>query len=141
MAKKKQQSEDQKPDRTKKVPFQRQLSCHLTREEVEQRADESARLVERRDHFEAELKSAQKSGKAQLSEMDAELRRVSTEVRDKATVRLVDCDRVQDWDAGTVTEVRRDTGEVISSRKMTDEEKQRELDLGDGDVDKEFDDQ
>src|SRR3972149_385804 len=139
MAKKKPQSDESKQEHVRKEPFQRQLSCQLTREEVEERARESAQLLERRDQFEDELKSAQKSGKARLTEMEAELRRLATEVRDRAVLRLTQCERRLDYDAGTVSEVRGDTGEVIQTRKMTDDEKQRELDLGGGDVDKEFD--
>jgi len=138
MAKKKPQNEESKgQEHVRKEPFSRQLSCQLTREEVEERARESAQLLERRDQFDDELKSAQKSGKARLTEMEAELRRLATEVRDRAVLRLTQCERRLDYDAGTVSEVRGDTGEFIQTRKMTEEEKQRELDLG-GDVDKEF---
>ena len=130
---------DEEQQHVRKQQFQRQLQCALTIEEWNRRANESARLIERRDQFEAELKSAQKSGKAQLSEMDAELRRINTQIRDRAELRLVQCERVLDYDAGLVSEVRTDTGEVMGSpRKMTDEETQRGFEFGDGDLDEEF---
>lgn len=136
MAKKK-QDEEQKPNvRTER--FQRQLLCDLSREEVEERATEAARLIDQLDQQEADMKAAQKAAKARIEESETQLRRVSGEVRDRATIRLTDCQRVFDWDKGEVREIRSDTGEVMATRPMSDEEKQKGFDFSDGSVDDEF---
>jgi hypothetical protein len=115
----------------KRVPFTRDLSCALTREEVEERAQEAAALLERRDQKEADLKEQQKRWKNEISQLDVEHRIVSSEVRSKSTVRPVECERVFDYDSGKVREVRLDTLETLHTRNMTDSERQRDLDLGD----------
>lgn len=115
----------------KRVPFTRELECALTREEVEEKAQEAASLLERRDQKEADLKEQQKRWKNEISQLDVEHRIVSSEVRSKSTVRPVECERVFDYDAGKVREVRLDTFETLHTRNMTDSERQRDLDLGD----------
>jgi hypothetical protein len=128
----------EKPDRVRVIPFQRQLSCTLTREELLCKGSEQSALLSRRDGIEEALKAAQKAGKAQIAETEASMRRVSGEVRDRAELRLVQCERRIDWEHGTVTEIRCDTGEEVSSRHLSEDEKQKELDFGDGDVESEF---
>lgn len=120
------------PDENKKrVTFSRDLTCALTREEVEERAQEAAALVERRDQKEADFKEQAKRWKNEISALDVEHRIVSSEVRSRTTVRNVECERVFDYTAGLVIETRTDTGEVINSRKMTDSERQTTMGLGD----------
>lgn len=128
----------EKTERVKRVPFQRQLSCTLTRDQLLVKGSEQASYLSQRDGIEASLKAAQKAGKAQIDEVEASMRRVAGEIRDRAELRLVGCTRVHDWEHGTVTEYRDDTGEEVSSRRMGEDEKQREMDFGDGDVDSEF---
>ncbi len=115
----------------KRVTFSRDLTCALTREEVEERAQEAAALVERRDQKEADFKEQAKRWKNEISQLDVEHRIVSSEVRSKSTVRPVECERVFDYAAGLVIETRTDTGEVINSRKMADADRQKDLGLGD----------
>lgn len=123
------QSEEERNE--KRVPFTRELSCGLTREEVEERAQEAASILERRDQREADLKEQQKRWKNEISQLDLEHRILSSEVRSKTTTRAVECERIFDYDAGKVTEMRRDTGEVLHTRNMNDTERQKDLDLGD----------
>jgi hypothetical protein len=129
---------DEQPERVKRVTFQRQLSCALSRDQLLNKGSEQAAMLSQRDGIEAALKAAQKAGKAQIDEVEAAMRRVAGEIRDRAELRLVGCVRAHDWERGTVTEYRDDTGEEIASRRMSDDEKQREMDFGDGDVDSEF---
>lgn len=134
MAKKKQQSESEQmteeQKNEKRVPFTRELKCALTREEVEERAQEAASVLERRDQREAELKEEAKRWKNVIAQLDVEFRMLSSEVRNKATTRSVECERVYDYDAKKVTEFRRDTGEVLHVRNMAESECQKDLDLG-----------
>lgn len=115
----------------KRVPFVRDLSCALSREEVEERAQEAAAVLERRDQKEQDFALEKKRWKNELDKMDAEHRILSAEVRSKTTTRAVECERVFDYDVGKVVETRCDTGEWIYTRNMADSERQKDLDLGD----------
>lgn len=108
-------------------PFQRNLRCKLTQEELTDRSQRAAHLLGERDHKDEELKAASKHGRAQIAELDAELRRVSSEVRDGATYREVRCERRYVFRTGMIQEVRMDTEEVIAERAMTERERQMEL--------------
>lgn len=126
-----QASTDAVDENKKRVTFSRDLTCALTREEVEERAQEAASLIERRDQKEADFKEQAKRWKNEIRQLDVEHRLVSSEVRSRTTVRNVECERVFDYAAGLVIETRSDTGEVINSRKMADAERQKDLGLGD----------
>lgn len=112
----------------KTEPFQRQLRIALTDVEVAGRADRLAHLVVQVEQKEDDRKAANTAAKSQIEELSAELKRVSTEVRDKATYGTVQCERRHDYRMGKIVEVRTDTGVVLHERAMSFEEKQLELD-------------
>jgi len=68
-----------------------------------------------------------KQANAQIEELEAEMHRLSLEVRDGGTYREVPCERRYIYRTGNVQEVRTDTGDVLSERAMTDRERQLEL--------------
>jgi hypothetical protein len=115
----------------KRVQYTRELTCPLSREEVEERAQQAAALVERMDQRTAELKEQAARAKNEIHQLDLEHRALSSEVRSKTAVRPVACERIFDYDSGRVVETRLDTGEVLTSRQMVDSERQRDLDLDD----------
>jgi hypothetical protein len=110
----------------------RVLKCQLTPEEVRERADLAARFVEQRDQKEAEAKTASSHLKSQIKQIDADLRKVSAEVRDRATFRDVELEIHFDYRRAIVVTHRTDTGEVIGERPMLEHERQKELFEGDG---------
>lgn len=112
--------------------FERTLKVPLSIEEIAKRADRAAHCLKERDSKEAEMKAAADHVKSQIKELEAELRRLSNDVRDQATYEVVECERLYDYEAKTVTETRLDSGEVIESRAMTAVELQMPLELGDG---------
>ncbi len=107
--------------------FQRNLRVPLTVQEVTERAQRAAHLLGERDHKDEEQKAATKHAKAQIAEVEAELRRVSGEIRDGATYKEVGCERRHNYRLGAITEVRTDTDEVLAERAMTDRERQMDL--------------
>lgn len=123
--------ETTKPD-MKVERFSRSLRITLKPEEVAQRADRAAHIVAQRDQKEDDRKAANTAAKSQIEELTAELGRISSEVRDKATFGPVDCERRFDWRQRRVFEIRTDTQEQIHERAMTVEETQLLLDLEDG---------
>lgn len=109
--------------------FQRQLRVDLEPKEVADRADRASHLLAEIDAKDADRKVAAKAAATQIEELEAELRRISGEVRDRATYRLVDCERKYDYRVGTVTELRTDTREILRMAPMTDAERQMQLGL------------
>jgi hypothetical protein len=109
--------------------FTRSLRIALTTEEVAQRADRAAHVLVMRDQKEAERKAANTAAKSQIEELDAELRRISGEIRDKAKFDTVNCERRFMYRVGRIVEVRLDTKEEIHESAMTLEERQLEMDL------------
>lgn len=112
-------------------PYTTHLKVLLTKEEIADRADQAAGLLEDRDNKEREQKDHAKAEKAVIDSIETELRRVSGEVRTKATWRDVQCERRFVYDKGKVQEYRLDTGEMISERDMNEAEKQRDLPFDD----------
>jgi hypothetical protein len=118
-------SKDKPPTRTQ--VFRQSLRVVLTPTEIAERADRAAQLLAERDGKESEAKAAAKDFKGQIENMDSELRRLSNEVRTRATYSMVDCERTYDYAAGRVRITRADTGEVTEDRRMTDAERQMDL--------------
>jgi hypothetical protein len=121
--------------------FRMNLPVALTREEVEERADRAAQMLKNLDMRGDEFKQQAQANRRELARLEADLREVSAEVRERKSYRDVIIERRFDWMAGTVTEIRTDTGEQLNHRTMTEDEAQKALPLGgdDGDVDEEFD--
>lgn len=127
-------------DRIKVERFSESLPCILTPEQLADRANRSAHLVEDRDHLDEELKAVNKTEKSKIAKVESEIRSLSNEVRTRTTYREVRCERRYNYTTGRICEVRIDTGEVISDREMNDAKKQRDLEFGGGGLDDEFSD-
>lgn len=117
---------DEDPD-VKTETFTHTLRIKLTPEEVAEKADHAARLIADRDEKEEAQKAAAKHAKGVIEAIDAEIRKLSNEVRSRSTYGPVECERRLDYRSRTLTEVRLDTGEELSRRKLTIAELQREL--------------
>lgn len=105
------------------------LRIELTAEEVADRAQRAAHILSERDEKESAQKAQQKHAKSQIEELEAELRRLSNEVRDRATYTQVECEERHNYKRRKVVVVRLDSNEVIEERDMTNAESQRELDF------------
>ena len=140
MAKKKQATgTDENPERVRKHGFTRDLVCALTRDEVAAHAEELAQLIDRETSTEAEFDSVKKTWKNKIEDIKREILSTSTKVREHKEMRLVRCQKVLDFEAKEVREVRLDTGETFNTRPMSAAELQKELDF-DGDLEDEFND-
>lgn len=127
MAKKKPTEDQENKRKIRTERFEQSLRCQLTKEEIADRADRAAQLLEDRDHEEEELKAHAKHVKGKIERIEAEMRQHSNEVRTRSTYRDIECERIFDYKSKRVREVRGDTGEVISDREMTEREKQMGL--------------
>lgn len=127
---------DEGIERKKYTDIQR---VRLTDEELIERAQEQSRTLQLIEELENDLKTKVQHAKAGIQEREADVKRLAVEIRDRATYRPVDCERIFDYRRGLVIEVRLDTGEQISERPMTYAEKQRELPLDGPPKDEELD--
>jgi hypothetical protein len=114
-------------DNMKIEKYNASLKVPLTAEEIADRADRSAHKMKERDGKEEEQKAQAKHMKSIVESMDAEIRHLLGEVANKATYRQVECERQYLFNEVRYQEVRTDTGEIISSRKLLESEKQMEL--------------
>jgi hypothetical protein len=119
------------PQTTEIKRFTQNLAVPLTPSELLERADLASHVLQQRDEVEQRMKADSSQHKANIQEKEAELRRLTEEIRQRRTFRPVDCERVFDYSAGTVRDVRSDTGEELSRRELTNDERQRHLDLED----------
>lgn len=107
--------------------FSRNLRTTLTDREIVERARRAAHLAAEVEQLEDEAKAAAKQAKARIEEIQAEQRRLNLEVADGAVHRETPCERHYIYRTGTVVEIRKDTGEQLSERPMTERERQPDL--------------
>jgi hypothetical protein len=115
-----------KPD-TKVERFTRSLRCNLEAGDLAAMADRMAHVIGEKENLVAQSKSATAHLKAQIKEKDAEIGKLSAQIRDKAEYREVDCERRHLYRIGKVVEIRLDTEEQVDERAMTAHERQLEL--------------
>lgn len=122
----------------KKERYQALLRVELTKDEVAEAARDAADKLALRDNKHEQLKAHNEHAKAEIKDLEAELRRLSGMVREKATKRNVIVERTYDHIKKSVEDVRTDTGETIHARPMTDTELQ--MDMPFRDIEDEFSD-
>lgn len=110
-------------------PIMNSLPCELTAKERDERAAEAANLLYKHDSKEQDLKDHSKAIKGELERLMCAHRHLSNVVRTNLEQRDVECDEVLDKVSGTVSVVRRDTGEVVSSREATSQDLQAKMQL------------
>ena len=110
-----------KETRSKTMEFLKYL---FSEEELAEQAREMARAVAEQEQAEDELKSFKKAADSKIATAAAKIRLCSEHIRSGYEFRNIECERVIDYEDGTCTTYRCDTGEVVSSRKLRDEEMQ-----------------
>lgn len=109
--------------------FTKSLKVQLEPEEIAKRAigmagqhAELARVVDEKDE-------TAKHFKATIARIESEINEQAVAVNSGFVYQDVECEEHEDWDSKRVYQVRIDTGEEIWERPMTEEERQRPLDL------------
>jgi hypothetical protein len=103
------------------------LPVHLTDAEVLQYGRDAARAVADRERIEAEFDGVKADYKSKIAEQSAIVGKLSPRIHSGIETRDVACEEVKNWTKGTVTVTRLDTGEVVESRPMREDEKQIEI--------------
>lgn len=103
------------------------LDCVLTEDEQRERGQQLAESVKAVSDLERDQKDVKASMKEAMEDAEAERERLALIVRDGKEPRTVPVRLDYDDQRGMVHKTRLDTGELIGTRPMTDEEKQRAL--------------
>lgn len=111
----------------RRVVDTRQLRCLLTRDERLERADAMAKAQQDFEAEEDTQKEIKAQLKAKLESLNAKRSELALVVSSGAEYRPTDVETIYDFRSTTVTEVRTDTGETISTRRMTEAERQMPL--------------
>lgn len=126
----------------RKAAMTLQLECRLTEEELRRRCAALAVLAAQEEQAEEhldEVKSRAKllvdGAKDELDRARGAMRRMARVVNRKTEERAVDCEEYLEDDVQRALLVRTDTGVIVSSRPMTEEEKQLDIDQGEVELD------
>lgn len=107
------------------------LPVKLTSREVVERGQLAAQVIHKIDEVEREKKRVTADAKEQTDRLESELRRLSYIVEREEEDRTVECFWRFDFMKNEKNLLRDDTGEVVETKAMTDEERQIALEIGD----------
>jgi hypothetical protein len=112
-----------------KKTAQRRVTCQLTDEEQREKGQQLALACVQRTEIERERAETMKTYKERLDAVALEMAKHTKALRSGTEVRQIAVLELFDYNDGTVTITRKDTGELIEKRDMTQEERQVGLDL------------
>jgi len=105
----------------------RGVRCPLSDRLVDERATELAGKIDERSTLEQKRKDTAAAMKRDIEELSTDITGLAMEVRDRAETRQVRCRWERNDAAGLMELIRTDTSEVVSSRHLTDQERQLHL--------------
>ena len=105
------------------------LKCELTEEELRTAGQELARNLDEIEALNDSLKEVKADYKAQIESKEASAKVQRNKVRNKYDYRGVTCTRTENFKDGTVVVVRDDTDSIVTSRKMSPEERQQKMEF------------
>jgi phosphoketolase len=105
------------------------LPCALTQQELLERGQRAAELVNQIASEEEVRSAAGKASKEKINGFEIELRAVGYEIRTKKEMRDVEIERVKDLGRKVEEVIRLDTGEIVETRALAPHELQAEMAL------------
>lgn len=108
----------------KSVRVQRRLPVEINETDRAELIRRLTDIDEEKRATKAELDEVQKTLKAKLVQLDASRERVIESIRTAREIQSVTCEERFDYAGKTVTVVRKDTGAIVETREMTDDERQ-----------------
>ena len=112
-----------------KKTAQRLVTCQLSDEEQREKGHLLASCCVQQVEIEKEKSETMKAFKERLDAVALDIAKHTKALRNGTEVRQITVLEVYDYNDGTVTITRKDTGELIEKREMTVEERQIGLDL------------
>jgi len=88
-----------------------------------------ARALKKIDQLNDALKSIRSDYKSQIDKQQEIVNDLTAKINSGHEDRMVECELIKNYSANTITLMRLDTGEDVSARTMTAEERQKGLDL------------
>lgn len=104
------------------------LPCKLTEREQVLKSKALGAELEELERLEAEKADSARQYKELIDTKNKRVRELAQEVRDGAELRMVECYERPKYREGVIELVRSDTREVVSTRKMSDADRQTTLD-------------
>lgn len=98
------------------------LHCALSAAELDERRDRIVSLMAQEEDLESQLKEVSSGLRAQVKEVKGSIKLVAKELRERSTKKDVECVEIKNDTTFTVEWCRKDTNEVVESRKMTEDE-------------------
>jgi hypothetical protein len=105
----------------------RLLRCELSQEEILKAGEALAKAMKDGQKLVAESESIKRALKAREAQIESEKMVQQSKIQDKFEMRNVPVDLILDYQKQEARAVRTDTGEIVDSRKMTQEELQMDL--------------
>ena len=115
---------------TRTVKVSRNLKCNLTDERLRELGDIAAFIDADIEKLQSEKKQFIQQNKADLDAAKARQRELLQKIRDKAEYRHTDCIETFDYRINEVAITRVDTGEEVSRRAMSSEERSKTVFFG-----------
>jgi uncharacterized phage infection (PIP) family protein YhgE len=103
------------------------LPVELTNEQIKERGEALAKVTKELDDTSAEAKQSAAGYREQLGGLHAEATRLAHVIESGVEDQDVEVKTEKDYDRGTIETVRIDTGEVLLTEQMTEEERQQQL--------------
>ena len=125
---------EEKVVHVEKKQFTKKCKCELTSEELRQAGEDLTDALLEIDTYESELETFKKEQKAKVQTAEGRVNGLKTRISSRHEYRDVKCEKVKDFDSGTVTITRLDTDEMLSDDEMSEEDRQMGLQLAQPDV-------
>ena len=105
----------------------RYLKYQFSEEEKKNMGDDLAQKFASKHETEDKLKAVSTQIKSEINALDAIMGGLAEKIRSGYEMRDVECEIERDFKNARITITRLDTGEIVESRAMTPEERQKKL--------------
>jgi hypothetical protein len=109
--------------------YDQHLRVELTDSEIREAADEMARRLADKQEAEKGFDDVKAQFKGRITSAETDVDRCARLIRDKSEFRQVLCEETRDYKTSRIVIVRTDTGDIVTDRRMRDDELQMELEL------------
>lgn len=122
-------AQTQEVEQTKTTKGKAHLPCKLTQKEIYEAGKSLADALKRKSECEVRLESFKQQVKAEITTAEGEASKFQGLVASEIEYRMVEVEARFDFKAGRKTIIRMDTGEIIRTENITEDERQRMLPL------------
>jgi hypothetical protein len=103
------------------------LKYLFSEDEIKKLGNDLAQTYSQKLDAEGRLKSVSTQIKSEIAKLDMGMASDSERIRSGYEYRYIECEKEEDFTNGRITITRTDTGEMVTDRAMTSEERQKNL--------------